>query len=388
VPDASSVKILLITNDFGPRAGGIETFVMGLLEEMPKGSCKIYASRQSETKSYDARWLDGQGFQVVRDRSRILLPTPRVIRAISRIIAREGITHLWFGAAAPLGVMAPILKRKHPELRAISLTHGHEVWWSKIPPFSLLMRQIGSGLDRIGYLTEYTKIEISKGMRPKDREKLIQIAPGIDTERFSPVRDEVILDDLRKSLGLTGKRIIISVGRLVHRKGQDQLIKALSQVRQGFPEAHLLLVGEGPYREELERIALRNGVRDHVTFVGRLQLNELPRYLSMAEIFAMPSRDRFAGFEVEGLGIVYLEASSCGLPVIVGRSGGAPEALIEGETGLLVDGEDLGEVVAACKELLDDPIRAAEMGKKGRAWVTSRWNWDRWAKEFQGALLR
>jgi phosphatidylinositol alpha-1,6-mannosyltransferase len=147
-------------------------------------------------------------------------------------------------------------------------------------------------------------------------------------------------------------------------------------------------VGEGPDRERLESIARRNEVRDAITFVGRLQLDQLPLYLSIAEIFAMPSRDRLAGLEVEGLGIVYLEASGCGLPIIVGRSGGAPDAVIDGETGLIVDGEDTDSIAEACAQLLRDPSRARAMGFKGREWVTSQWSWDRWAAEFRAALLR
>jgi phosphatidylinositol alpha-1,6-mannosyltransferase len=187
---------------------------------------------------------------------------------------------------------------------------------------------------------------------------------------------------------LDGKQIIISVGRLVHRKGQDRLIESIARLRAEFPEVHLILVGEGPHRERLESIARRNEVRDAITFVGRLQLEQLPLYLSIAEVFAMPSRDRLAGLEVEGLGIVYLEASGCGLPVIVGRSGGAPDAVIDGETGFIVDGEDVVSIADACAQLLRNPSYARAMGLKGREWVTSEWSWDRWAAEFRAALLR
>lgn len=386
--DASKQKILLVSNDFGPRAGGIESFVIGLLERLPSGLCTVYASQQGDTSAYDERWLVDHGFPVIRDRSRILLPSPRVIREVSQVIAREGVTHLWFGAAAPLALILPFLKRKYPSLKGIALTHGHEVWWAKIPPFSLLLRFMSRHLDQIGYLTDYTRLEISKGLRQGDREKLIQISPGIDINHFKPVTDEKAVNDLREQLGLVGKRLIISVGRLVHRKGQDRLIEALPAIRAEFPAVHLLLVGEGPYRSRLKDLAKRMGVEDAVTFLGRLQWDQLPIHLSIAELFAMPSRDRLAGFEVEGLGIVYLEASSCALPVVVGRSGGAPDALIDGETGILVDGNDSASVAKACMTLLRDPIRAKQMGQKGREWVIAKWNWDRWAAIFQGALLR
>lgn len=388
VQGASNPKILLITNDFGPRAGGIETFVMGLLERIDLGSTIVYTSHQSDSADHDARWLNDHGVKVLRDKSRILLPTPRVIREISRIIDREKVTHLWFGAAAPLALMTPILKRGKGDLKAIALTHGHEVWWAKIPPFSLLMRIMARALDVIGYLTRYTKEAISSGMGKSDQEKLIQIAPGIDIQHFAPITDESKKSALRQRLGLDDKQIIVSVGRLVHRKGQDRLIESLPLLQQEFPKVHLLLVGEGPHRATLESIATRAGVRDAITFVGRLHLEQLPLYLSIADIFAMPSRDRLAGLEVEGLGIVYLEASSCGLPVVVGRSGGAPDAVIDGETGLLVDGDDVDSIARACAQLLRDPDRARSMGSRGRDWVTSEWSWDRWAAEFRAALLR
>lgn len=388
MPDVSNARVLLVTNDFGPRAGGIETFVIGLLERMPHSSTIVYTSGQGETHDYDGAWLERNGTQVIRDRSSILLPSPRVIASILRVIASEKITHIWFGAAAPLALMMPILKRKNPSLRSFALTHGHEVWWAKIPPFSFLMRIIGASLDGIGFLADYTRREISKCLRPADRAKLVQVAPGIDVELFKPIEDESRLQALREKLQLEQKRIIISVGRLVHRKGQDRLIEALPNLKREFPDLHLILVGTGPYESHLRDLVEKNDLRDSVTFVGRVQLEDLPRYLSLAEFFAMPSRDRLGGLEVEGLGIVYLEASSCALPVVVGRSGGAPDALIDGETGFLVDGNDLDSIVAACRELLRDPSRSKAMGVKGREWVTSRWNWNRWAEEFQAALLR
>ena len=388
MPDASNARILLITNDFGPRAGGIETFVIGLLERMPRGSTTVYTSSQGETLGYDKGWFERNATRVIRDRSRILLPTPRVIRQVLKVIESEQITHIWFGAAAPLALMMPLLKRGNPQLRSFALTHGHEVWWAKIPPFSLLIRVMGASLDGIGFLAEYTRREISKGLRPTDREKLVQIAPGIDIALFKPIDDEKALDVLRESLGLLRKRVIISVGRLVHRKGQDRLIQAMPHLIGEFPDLHLIVVGTGPYEKHLKDLVEKNNLSERVRFVGRLQLEELPLYLSIAEIFAMPSRDRLAGLEVEGLGIVYLEASSCALPVVVGRSGGAPDALIEGETGLLVDGDDVDSIVKACQRLLRDPQRSRIMGANGRKWVTSHWNWDRWAEEFQAALLR
>ena len=128
-------QILCITNDFGPRAGGIETFIIGLLERMPRGEVVVYTSYQDEAEDYDRQWLNNYGVEVIRDKSKILLPTPRVIRALQLILRTKGLNQIWFGAAAPLGLSARFLRTAEIK-RIVALTHGHEVWWAKIPPFS------------------------------------------------------------------------------------------------------------------------------------------------------------------------------------------------------------------------------------------------------------
>ena len=208
---------------------------------------------------------------------------------------------------------------------------------------------------------------------------MVRIAPGIDTAHFSPVADA---DVLKRELDLEGKRVIVSVGRLVHRKGQDTLVESLPRILEEFPDAHLLFVGVGPHLEYIHKRAIQLGVLNSVSFVGRVQYSELPRFICVGEIFAMPSRSRLAGLEVEGLGIVYLEASACELPIVGGLSGGAPDALIEGETGLAVDGRKPDAVADAVKELLRNPGRAKEMGKRGRQWIVDEWEWRHWSQKF------
>ena len=176
--------------------------------------------------------------------------------------------------------------------------------------------------------------------------------------------------------------MIVSVGRLVHRKGQDTLVEALPEILRSHPDAHLLFVGIGPHLEYIHKRAIQLGVLGSISFVGRVQYSELPRFISVGEIFAMPSRSRLAGLEVEGLGIVYLEASACQLPVVGGLSGGAPDALLEGETGFAADGLDPSSVARAVITLLDDPHRAKEMGKRGRQWIIEEWDWRHWSKSF------
>ena len=154
------------------------------------------------------------------------------------------------------------------------------------------------------------------------------------------------------------------------------------------PDAHLLLVGKGPYLEHLAKLVAKNELQDSVSFIGRIQYAELPAYICCGEIFAMPSRYRLMGLEVEGLGIVYLEASACGLPVIAGKSGGAPDAVIDGTTGLVVDGTNNDEIAQAAIALLSDPSKAQQMGAAGRQWIIDEWRWEIWAQKFESLLSK
>ncbi len=375
-------RVLCITNDFGPRAGGIESFVVGLIERFPKNTVTVYTSSQTGDKTWDEQWLKKYGVRVIRDRSKILLPTFRVGIRVRNIARTEKIESVFFGAAAPLGLLANGLRRAGVK-KIVALTHGHEVWWAKVFPFNLALRYIGNSVDHLTYLGEYTKIQISKSLSTKSRNALVKIAPGIDTEHFKGSDESA---ELRKRLGIENKKIIVSVGRLVHRKGQDRLIEALPLIAAQIPDVHLLFVGEGPYKDHLEKIADELQVSSKITFVGRVQYAELAKYLCAGDIFAMPSRSRFGGLEVEGLGIVYLEASACGLAVIAGNSGGAPDAIIEGVTGYAVNGNDVDEISQRVIALLSDLLAAKRMGEQGRNWVQENWHWDIWAKKFQEIL--
>ena len=378
---AVSSPVLFVTNDFGPRAGGIETFIIGLIERRPVGQTIVYTSAQPNSEQYDAEWLAQYGVRVIRDRSKILLPTPRVAFHLKKIIRKEGITTAAFGAAAPLGLLSAGMKRAGV-VRTVALTHGHEVWWAKVFPFNLLLRRIGSTVDVLTYLGEFTRSAISKGLTAKAQASMVKIAPGIDVEHFIPTDATV----LRNSLGLSDKKVIVSVGRLVHRKGQDHLIEAMPEILKSIPQAHLLLVGEGPYREHLQTLVKKHNLEASVTFIGRIQYKDLPTYICVGDIFAMPSRSRLMGLEVEGLGIVYLEASSCGLPVLAGDSGGAPDALVQNETGLVVNGTDDQQIATAAIKLLTNIELSKKMGLAGRQWIIDKWRWEIWSKDFEKLL--
>ena len=380
---AVSNPVLFVTNDFGPRAGGIETFIIGLIQRRPFGQTIVYTSFQENSGQFDADWLANYGVRVIRDRSKILLPTPRVALHLRGIIKKEGITTAAFGAAAPLGLLSASMKRAGV-VRTVALTHGHEVWWAKVFPFNLLLRRIGSTVDVLTYLGEFTRKAISRALSARAQSAMVKIAPGIDVEHFIPTD----ASRLRESLGLNDKKVIVSVGRLVHRKGQDHLIEAMPEILKNVPRAHLLLVGEGPYREHLQNLVHQLKLESSVTFIGRIQYQDLPMYICAGDIFAMPSRSRLMGLEVEGLGIVYLEASSCGMPVLAGDSGGAPDAVIQNETGLVVSGTDNKQIASAAVALLTNLEASQKMGTVGRQWIVDNWRWEIWSKAFEELLKK
>jgi len=378
---AVSNPVLFVTNDFGPRAGGIETFIIGLIQRRPFGQTIVYTSFQENSERYDADWLTNYGVRVIRDRSKILLPTPRVAFHLRNIVKSEGITTAAFGAAAPLGLLSASIKRAGVR-RTVALTHGHEVWWAKVFPFNLLLRRIGSTVDVLTYLGEFTRNAISHGLTAQAQRAMVKIAPGIDVDHFLPTDASA----LRKSLGLTEKKVIVSVGRLVHRKGQDRLIEAMPEILKTVSNAHLLLVGEGPHRDHLQKLIQKHRLEGSVTLIGRIDYKDLPLYICVGDIFAMPSRSRLMGLEVEGLGIVYLEASACGLPVLAGNSGGAPDAVVQNETGLVVDGTNNKEIADAAIELLTKVDLSKKMGAAGRQWIVENWRWEIWSRSFEDLL--
>lgn len=378
-------KYLLITNDLGPHAGGIENFILGLLRTLPTSGVTgdqivIYTSREEGDVAFDAQLRSELGVEIIRDKRKVLLPTPAITRRIASIMDMYGVTHLWFGAAAPMAYSAKYLKSRGAQ-RSVALTHGHEVWWSSLPPFSWMMKKIGQSNDVIAYLGDYTNKVIRKAVG--ESVSMVQIAPGIDCDHFSPGEKDLTLVN---RYGLQNKKVILVVGRLVKRKGQDLLIKAMPEILQAQPDSHLLIVGIGGDEKRLRRSVKKLKIEKNVTFVGRVSYKELPLYFRLADIFAMPARSRLAGLEVEGLGIVYLEAGAIGLPVVAGDSGGAPDAVQDGKTGFVVSGKSRELLVEKIVFLLNNPEIAQSMGKAGRIWALEYWRWELWAQRFAEIL--
>ncbi|WP_029115074.1 glycosyltransferase family 4 protein [Mycobacterium sp. URHB0044] len=376
-------RILLVTNDFPPRPGGIQSYLENLVGEVVKASnhtLAVYAPKWKGCEAFDAR-AAAQGYEVVRHPTSLMVPEPSVAMRMRRLIARRGVDTVWFGAAAPLALLAP-LARDAGASRVIASTHGHEVGWSMLPLARTALRRIGNDTDVVTFISHYTRDRFASAFGP--RAALEHLPPGVDTDRFEP--NSVARAEMRSRYGLGDRPVIVCVSRLVPRKGQDMLIRALPAIRQRIAGAALVIVGGGPHRTTLHRLAHQFGVAEHVVFTDGIPSDELPAHHAMADVFAMPCRTRGAGLDVEGLGIVYLEASACGVPVVAGRSGGAPESVVDGETGLVVDGWDVGAVAAAVGDVLADPDRAARMGAAGRRWVVDNWQWRTKAQRL-GELL-
>ncbi|GLZ80049.1 glycosyl transferase family 1 [Actinorhabdospora filicis] len=370
-------RTLLVTNDFPPRPGGIQSFVHNLALRRPPGSLVVYCSTWRDPSSFDAE----QPYPVIRENTGVLLPTPRVSRRAVALAREHDCDTVWFGAAAPLGLLAPALREKAGITRAIGITHGHEIGWAALPGARALLRRIARHTDVLTYLTEYQRTRLAPSLG--ELTDLQHLAPGVDVDAFHPGVDGT---EVRERHGLTGKPVIVCVSRLVPRKGQDTLIRALPAVRKRVPDATLLLVSGGPHRDKLKALAAAEGVTDAVVFTGSVPYAELPAHYAAGDVFAMPCRTRNGGLDVEGLGIVYLEASAVGLPVIAGDSGGAPDAVIEGQTGHVVGGTDVPALADRLVELLTDRALAAKLGAAGREWVCREWTWDRQAARLSELL--
>jgi phosphatidylinositol alpha-1,6-mannosyltransferase len=373
---ATPERTLVVTNDFPPRQGGIQTFVAALLARRPPGSLVVLASDHPGSAGHDA----GLPYPVVRAPTSMLLPTPATARTAARLAREHDCRTAFFGAAAPLGLLAPALRRAGVQ-HLVGATHGHETGWVALPGARGVMRRIAGGLDVLTYISEYTHDRLAPALGGRTR--LAQLSPGVDVDAFTP---DVDGSAVRARYGLGEAPVVVCVSRLVPRKGQDVLVEAWPQVLARHPDARLLLVGGGPLEEQLRRAVADRGVGASVVLTGGVAAVDLPQHYAAGDVFAMPCRTRRHGLDVEGLGMVYLEAAACGLPVVVGTSGGAPETVREGVTGHVVDPRSPAAVAAALVGLLDDPDRARAMGAAGRAWVEERWSWTSIAATFADLL--
>ena len=366
-----------MTNDFPPRPGGIQSYLHALASRQPACDLVVYAPAWSGAARFDAE----QSFEVVRHPGTLMLPVPSVLRTARDVAKAHHCDTVWFGAAAPLALLTPWLRDAGVE-RAVACTHGHEVGWAMLPGSRQALRRIGSTVDVVTFVSRYTRSRFAAAFGPMAA--LEHLPPGVDTDVYRP--DPAGRSQVRARYGLSDRPVVVCVSRLVPRKGQDVLVRALPAIRRRVPGAALLLVGGGPYRGRLTRLAEQAGVAEHVVFTGSVPWADLPAHYAAGAVFAMPCRTPGRGLAVEAPGIVFLEAAAGALPGVAGRSGGSPETVRAGETGTLVDGRDVHEVATAVADLLADPEQAAKLGAAGRDWMRSSWRWDQRADRLAALL--
>lgn len=360
-------KVLVVTNDFPPRRGGIESFVASLCGGLPSDDLVVYTASMPGSSAFDAS-LD---YPVIRDSTGCLLPTPRVARAVREVARRHRCDRVVFGAAAPLGLLAGHL-RDAGVRRLVGLTHGHEVWWGRAPVTRRLLRRIGEQVDVLTYVSEYCRAQIAVALSEPAARAMVRLSPGVAVERFAGSGDGAAV---RRAAGIAaGRPVVVAAARLVARKGHDTLVRAWPTVLRAVPDAALLIVGDGRRQQVLRGLVSELRLETSVFLRPGVPWEQMPDVYAAADVFALPCRTRRLGLEVEALGIVFLEAAAAGLPVIAGASGGAPETVDDGETGFVVDPFDGDMLAERITMLLGDATLAAGLGAAGRARVAAHWS--------------
>ena len=367
-------RTLLVTNDFPPKVGGIQRTLKAVARELPPDRVAVFAPSWDGDAAFDA----GEPYRVIRARGRFLWPTPATRRQVLSAIAETGAEVVVFGDSFPLAGLAPDLARRG--IPSVMLAHGFDHWLSVVPIVRSWLRHVTGSVSRVAVCSA----AIARVVRTAvpSRVPVSVLYPGADSELFRP---DLATEEVRRRHGIGDAPLVVCVSRLIPRKGQDVLIRSMARIRRRVPDAVLLIVGDGPYRPTLERLAAR-APAGSVRFAGAVSEEELPNHYAAADVFAMPCRSRIAGFEIEGWGSVFIEAAACARPVVVGDSGGSREAVVDGETGTLVRGSDVAAVGDAIAGFLEDRERATAFGKAGRARVESYFTWSRVAGELAGWL--
>jgi phosphatidylinositol alpha-1,6-mannosyltransferase len=369
------VNLFVVTNDFPPRIGGINYYVDQMMRRFAPGSVTIFTSRFAGWEAFDREYPH----DVIRLETEMMLPSPAVRRRLHQELRTRKPDVVVFGATWPLGHMGPAIKRKLG-IPYAGFTHGLELTGTLVPG---LLRHIGRDAALLTAVSEWARKVLGPAFGWEGRMELLP--SGIDTDQFHPAVSDAAVRE-RHALG--SAPVICCVSRLVARKGQDLLIRALPAVARRVPDVRLLIVGVGPYEKTLRKLAADTGIADRVIFAGAAPYADLPAYFRAGDVFAMPCRRRWFGFDVEALGAVFLQGAAVGRPVIAGESGGAPEAVKPGETGLVVDPTTPGPLAEAIVSLLLDRERANRMGRAGAEWVHREWTWERMADRLKVFLER
>lgn len=367
-------RVLWVTNDLPPRAGGIQQFVHNLLVRTWPEHTLVVGPDDDGDREFDRE----QPYDVVRAPGSVQ-PTPAIRRLVTRVGRRHRPDVVVLGASWPLGEIAGGVGRDL-DAPVVALSHGLEAGLAGAR-LGRLVRHATRDLAVLTTISDYAERELASHV---EATRLERVPPGVDVTTFHP---DVDGSGFRRRHGVPrDARVVVCVSRLVRRKGQDRLLEAWPVVLARCPDAWLVVVGGGPIEGHLRDQAARLGPHAQVVLTGEVPWDDLPAAYAAGDVFAMPCRTRLFGTDVEGLGIVFLEASATGRPVVAGDSGGAPETVLDGETGTVVDGRRPAAIADALVRWLDDPEGRAAAGRRGRAWVEQEWSWDAIAARFRRVL--
>ena len=365
---------LLVTNDFPPKIGGIQNYLWELWRRLPSESVTVLTTPYRGAAAFDA----AAPMRIVRTREPVLLPHRGLMGRIRSLADEVGAEMVLLDPALPLGALGPRLGLSYGVV-----LHGAEVAIpARLAGLTTLMAHVLRSSSLVISAGGYAAAEAERCAGTAL--PIVEIPPGVDTERFVP-RDDGERQSTRTSYGFDGGPLVVSLSRLVPRKGFDTVISAVSALAPEHPGMALAIGGAGRDRARLERLARDSAAT--IRFVGRVDADELPQFMAMGDVFAAPCRSRWAGLEQEGFGIVFAEAAACGVAAVAGRSGGSHEAVRHGHTGLIVDRpHQATEVAAAISHLLSDPARRFEMGTAARAAATERFAYEILAQRLASAL--
>lgn len=367
-------KHLLVTNDYPPKVGGIQNYLWELWRRLPPDKVTVLTPNHRDAAEFD----QAQKHRVVRDERKVFLPTRKLANKIRNLANEVEAELVVIDPALPLGHLALGLGIPYAVV-----AHGAEITVpGRLPGARFLLGRVLRGAEFVVTAGGYPANEASRAAGRIL--KTIEIPPGVDQNRFLP-RERAEQLRNRKDFGLTEAPLVVGVSRLVPRKGFDRTIEAVASLRDLIPGIQLAIAGTGRDSKRLERISQRLNFPVHL--LGRVSESELPTIFAMGDVFVMPCRNRWAGLEQEGFGIVFTEAAASGVPQVAGRSGGAHEAVVDGVTGIVVDEPSQANAVAdAILSILQNPEQAREMSEEGRKRSVDLLSYDLLAERLMKAL--
>jgi len=372
---------LLVTNDFPPKVGGIQVYLWELWRRLdPRSFAVLTAASHPDATTFDAEQAD-RGIRIERVPAKVLLPTPMLVRRIREMAERVGADLVLLDPAFPLGLIGPRLGMPYGVI-----LHGAEVAIpGRMPVSRSLMAHVIRGSSIVVSAGGYPAAEARRAVRGRGMPPVVEIPPGVDLDRFAPM-DAPQRARARADLGLPGAGpLVVSVSRLVPRKGMQVLVDAAATLADSYPDLTVVIAGRGRDAERLAARVSKTGAPVRLT--GGVSDADLPRLVGAADVFAMLCRNRWLGLEQEGFGIVFLEAAAAGVPQVAGASGGAGEAVEDGVTGVLVRRPtEATDVARAIAGLLDDPVRRARMGEAARGRAEASFDYDLLASRLAKSL--